>query len=181
MICTSAHAYTGALFRRKHSSFVTPSHLDDNKRSIDDVLSSLVFFQSHLVSMSEHSSSYQSKASTTRYTSDFSSPFPSHVEQQLHEVREYTIHQFENSRMMISETQAKLLNQLIKLVHAKRVLEIGTYTGYSAIAQAAALPPNGKMITLDINEATQAIARRYLEKAKLLDKVKLQLGPAADR
>lgn len=83
--------------------------------------------------------------------------------------------------MMISETQAKLLNQLIKLVHAKRVLEIGTYTGYSAIAQAAALPPNGKMITLDINEATQAIARRYLEKAKLLDKVKLQLGPAADR
>lgn len=130
--------------------------------------------------MSEHTS-YQNKKSTTKYTSDFSSSLPSHIEQQLHQVRQYTINHFGSSRMMISETQAKLLNQLIKLVHANRVLEIGTYTGYSAIAQAAALPPNGKMITLDINQDTQAIARQHLEKAHVLNKVELQLGPAADR
>ena len=125
--------------------------------------------------------SYQNKESTIKYAVDFSSSLPSHIEQQLHAVRQYTINHFDNARMMVSETQAKLLNQLIQLVHAERVLEIGTYTGYSAIAQAAALPPQGKMITLDINQDTQAIARHYLEKAHVLDKVELQLGPAADR
>lgn len=164
-----------------NASFVTPQYIILTiKAPIDDLPSYHFFFLNHIYNV--FMNSYQPKeSSVAQYTNDFSSPLPSHIEKQLHEVREYTIQQFENSRMMVSETQAKLLNQLIKVVHAKRVLEIGTYTGYSAIAQAAALPPNGKLITLDINETTQAIARRFLEKANVLDKVELQLGPAADR
>lgn len=174
-------SWTQARCSGGNDSFVTPQHIIILTIKGPLMISPhiTVFFLNHIYNVSM--SSYQAKESTVQYTNDFSSSLPSHIEQQLHEVREYTIQQFESSRMMVSETQAKLLNQLIKVVHAKRVLEIGTYTGYSAIAQAAALPPNGKMITLDINEATQAIARRFLEKANVLDKVELQLAPAADR
>ena len=66
-------------------------------------------------------------------------------------------------------------------MNAKNVLEIGVFTGYSALAQAAALPSDGKLIALDVDKDTMAIARRFLDKAQLLDKVELRLGPAAER
>lgn len=98
----------------------------------------------------------------------------------MDELRQYTIDNVAWSIMMVSETQAKLLNQFVGLVNAKNVLEIGVFTGYSALAQAAALPSDGKLIALDVDKDTMAIARRFLDKAQLLDKVELRLGPAAE-
>lgn len=125
--------------------------------------------------------SYHSKKSTYNYTADFSSPFPAKIKQYMDELRQYTIDNVAWSIMMVSETQAKLLNQFVGLVNAKRVLEIGTFTGYSAMAQAAALPSDGKLIALDVDKETMDIARRFLDKAQLLEKVDLILGPAAER
>ncbi|KAI7884774.1 O-methyltransferase [Lichtheimia hyalospora FSU 10163] len=124
--------------------------------------------------------SYHSKKSTYKYTADFSSPFPVQLKHHMDELRQYTIDNVAWSIMMVSETQAKWLNQFVGLVNAKRVLEIGTFTGYSAMAQAAALPSDGKLIALDVNKETMAIARRFLDNAQLLDKVELRLGPAAE-
>ena len=61
---------------------------------------------------------------------------------------------------------------------ARRCLEIGTFTGYSALAVALALPPDGRIIACDINPETTAIARRYWAAAGVADKIELRLAPA---
>src|SRR5665647_3360085 len=61
-----------------------------------------------------------------------------------------------------------------------RVLEIGTFTGWSSIAMASALPPGATLITCDVNEETSAVARRYAEEAGVADRIEYRLGPAAE-
>jgi len=68
----------------------------------------------------------------------------------------------------------------VRLTGARRVLELGTFTGWSSIAMAAALPPGGRIISCDINEDTTAIARRYAEEAGVADRIDYRIGPALD-
>ncbi|KAI9319414.1 O-methyltransferase-domain-containing protein, partial [Dichotomocladium elegans] len=82
--------------------------------------------------------------------------------------------------MMITMHQAQFMSELVCITGARRILEIGTLTGYSAVAMGSALPFDGKMVTLEINPEAHAIASRYIKMAKLEDKVELRLGPAAD-
>ena len=63
---------------------------------------------------------------------------------------------------------------------ARRVLELGTFTGYSSISMALALPPGGRVITCDVNEETTAIAARYAEEAGVADRIDYRLGPALE-
>jgi predicted O-methyltransferase YrrM len=84
------------------------------------------------------------------------------------------------ARMQIGPDQGAFLALLVRLLGARRALEIGTFTGYSALTVAAALPPDGKLITCDVSEEWTAIARRYWEEAKLTDRIELRLGPALD-
>ena len=74
----------------------------------------------------------------------------------------------------------RVLQLLLQTIRARRVLEIGTLGGYSAIWMARALPPDGKLITLELNEAHAALAREYFQRAQLADRIELCLGPAAD-
>ena len=82
--------------------------------------------------------------------------------------------------MQIGADQGAFLALLVRLIGAKRTIEIGTFTGYSALAVAQALPNDGKVIACDINEEWTSIARRYWQEAGLADKIELRLGPAVD-
>jgi predicted O-methyltransferase YrrM len=84
------------------------------------------------------------------------------------------------ARMQISPDQGALLALLVRLAGARRALEVGTFTGYSALAVAAALPAGGKLITCDVSEEWTAIARRYWDEAGLSGRIELRLGPAVD-
>ncbi|MEM6991221.1 MAG: O-methyltransferase [Myxococcota bacterium] len=82
--------------------------------------------------------------------------------------------------MMIGAVEAALLRLMVQLTGAKRVLEVGTFTGYSAIAMAEGLPSDGKLITLDISERWTAIAKKHWASSAHGNKIELRLGPAAD-
>jgi predicted O-methyltransferase YrrM len=82
--------------------------------------------------------------------------------------------------MQIGPDQGALLALLVRLIGAKRTLEIGTFTGYSALAVARALPEGGQVIACDVSEEWTAIARRYWREAGLADRIELRLGPAVD-
>jgi O-methyltransferase len=74
---------------------------------------------------------------------------------------------------------AALLSLLVRLVGARQALEVGTFTGYSALAIAAALPADGKLITCEISANCARVARRSFERAGLADRVEVRVGPAA--
>lgn len=81
-------------------------------------------------------------------------------------------------RMQTAPEEAQFLGLLVELTGAKRVLEVGTFTGYSALAMALALPEDGRLVACDISEFFTAIARRYWKKAGVANKIILELGPA---
>ena len=84
------------------------------------------------------------------------------------------------SRMQISVDQGNLLTMLVKAIRPKFAVEIGTFTGFSAISIARGLPENGSLLCCDISEKWTAIARTYWERAGLNDKIKLVLAPAIE-
>jgi caffeoyl-CoA O-methyltransferase len=82
------------------------------------------------------------------------------------------------AEMQISPEQGQFMGFLVELTEARRCLEVGTFTGYSALAVALALPPDGRVVTCDIDEETTAVARRYWAEAGVADKIELRLGAA---
>ena len=84
------------------------------------------------------------------------------------------------SRMQISVDQGNFLTMLVKAMRPKFAVEIGTFTGFSAISIARGLPENGSLLCCDISEEWTAIARAYWERAGLNDKIKLVLAPATE-
>jgi len=80
--------------------------------------------------------------------------------------------------MQIGADQGAFMALLVRLIGARRALEIGTFTGYSAMAVAAALPAGGRLVTCDVSEEWTAIARRYWREAGLEDKIELRMGDA---
>jgi predicted O-methyltransferase YrrM len=79
----------------------------------------------------------------------------------------------------VTPCQAKLLHLLARIQGAKRILEIGTLGGYSTIWLARALPEDGRLVTLELEERHAAVAKKNLERAGLSSRVELRLGPAA--
>lgn len=82
------------------------------------------------------------------------------------------------SEMLTTADQAALLTMLTRLVSARRAVEIGTFTGFSALAIARGLPDDGRLICLDISTEWTSIGRRYWEKAGVADKIDLRIGDA---
>jgi predicted O-methyltransferase YrrM len=82
--------------------------------------------------------------------------------------------------MMVGEVEGRFLEFLVRTTGARRVLELGTFTGYSSLSMARGLPAGGRVISCDVNEETTAIARRYAEEAGLADRIEYRLGPALD-
>lgn len=82
------------------------------------------------------------------------------------------------ANMQISADQAAFFGVLLRAIGAQRAIEVGTYTGYSSLAIAGALPANGKLICCDISEEWTSVARRHWEMAGLSSKIELRLAPA---
>ncbi len=82
--------------------------------------------------------------------------------------------------MQISPEQGQFMAFLVEAIGARRTVEVGTFTGYSALCVALALPPGGKVIACDISEEYTAVGRRYWSRAGVADKIDLRLGPALD-
>jgi caffeoyl-CoA O-methyltransferase len=80
--------------------------------------------------------------------------------------------------MQIAPEQGQFLQLLVHLLGARRILEIGTFTGYSALAMALALPPGGKVVCCDMSVEWTNMAKRYWKLASVSHKIDLQIGPA---
>jgi caffeoyl-CoA O-methyltransferase len=86
----------------------------------------------------------------------------------------------EMARMQIAPEQGQFMGLLVSLTGARRALEIGVYTGYSALCIAAELPDDGHLLACDISEPWTRIARRYWREAGVDHKIELRIAPAAD-
>jgi len=86
----------------------------------------------------------------------------------------------EMSRMQIAPEQGQFMALLVRLMGAKKAIEIGTFTGYSSICVARALPDDGKLFCCDVSEEWTAIARRYWEKTGVAGKIELHLRDAQE-
>lgn len=80
--------------------------------------------------------------------------------------------------MLSGRVVGRFLTMLVKLSSAKRILEIGTFSGYSALNMAEALPEDGELITCELNERYEKLARSFFEKSEYGHKITLRMGPA---
>ncbi|MGB6015861.1 MAG: class I SAM-dependent methyltransferase, partial [Nodosilinea sp.] len=84
------------------------------------------------------------------------------------------------AQMQIAPEQGQFMALLVQLLGVTKALEVGVFTGYSALRVALALPPEGKLVACDVSEEYTAIARRYWQQAGVADKIDLRIAPAAD-
>jgi len=85
-----------------------------------------------------------------------------------------------NANMQIAPEQGQFMGLLVELLGVSRALEVGTFTGYSALSVALALPAKGKLVACDVSEEWTGVAKRYWEEAGVADKIELRLGPGSE-
>jgi len=95
----------------------------------------------------------------------------------MRELREVTAQQ-EMSRMQIGPEQGQFMALLVELLGAERIIEIGTFTGYSALCMAQAMSENGELICCDVSEEWTSIGRRFWRKAGVEERIRLHIAPA---
>ena len=98
----------------------------------------------------------------------------------LRELREHCYAHYSDSSMLSGFVQGRILSMFSRMIRPKVVLEIGTYLGYSALCFAEGLAEGGKVITLDVNEETNRVARSFVERTEYRDSIDFHLGPALD-
>ena len=109
-----------------------------------------------------------------RYAEAHSTP-----EKDLHKALVKTTHErTELPQMQVGHLEGAFLKSMVTAIQAKRVLEIGTFTGYSALRMAEGMPQGGKLITCDIDEKAAAIAREFWKQSHHGKKITLMMGPA---
>jgi caffeoyl-CoA O-methyltransferase len=95
-------------------------------------------------------------------------------------LREETATLGDDARMQISEEQGDFLGILARLIGAKNAIEVGTFTGYSALCVARALPEDGKLLCLDLDDDWTAVAQKHWERAGVANRIELRIGPALE-
>lgn len=95
----------------------------------------------------------------------------------MQELRKVTA-ELPNAKMQITPEHGQLLALFVELIRAKRVLEVGTFTGYSALAMAQVLPDDGKLVACDVNAEWTQVAQQFWQRAGVADKIDLRLAPA---
>jgi caffeoyl-CoA O-methyltransferase len=98
----------------------------------------------------------------------------------LQELEKYTQRHCADSQMLIGAHEGALLALLVRLSGARRILEIGTFTGYSALCLAEALPKNGRLLTCEINPRHADIAQSFFKRSRHGRKIRIHLGPALE-
>jgi caffeoyl-CoA O-methyltransferase len=95
-------------------------------------------------------------------------------------LRAETYAKLDAPQMQVGRIEGRFLELMVKVTGAKRVLEVGTFSGYSAMAMAAGLPDDGKLITCDVDPTATAIARRFWDQSPWGHKIELRLGDASE-
>ncbi|MCH9687040.1 MAG: class I SAM-dependent methyltransferase [Deltaproteobacteria bacterium] len=98
----------------------------------------------------------------------------------LERLRDETLATLSSPQMQVGRVEGALLKLLVMLTGARRVLEVGTYSGYSALSMAAGLPEDGRLITCDIDPVATAVAQRYFDDSPDGHKIELRMGPAIE-
>jgi caffeoyl-CoA O-methyltransferase len=112
-----------------------------------------------------------------RYASEHADPEPAHLAALAARTRDEL---GLRAGMMVGRQEGALLAMLVAITGARRILEIGTFTGYSALWMAGALPADGRIVTCDVSETHAAIARDAFAASEHADKIDLRIGPALD-
>lgn len=86
----------------------------------------------------------------------------------------------EEAGMQIAPEQGQFMSLIVSMIGARRAIEIGTFTGYSSLCVALALPPDGKLIACDTNQDWTDVARRYWREAGVAERIELHLAPASE-
>jgi caffeoyl-CoA O-methyltransferase len=102
---------------------------------------------------------------------------PTELQRRLAEETRQTLR---SPQMLTGTVEGRLLEFLVFALRPQRVLELGTYSGYSSLSMAAELPPGGHIDTCEVDETHAAVARRYLDEAGVGDRVTIHLGPALE-
>jgi caffeoyl-CoA O-methyltransferase len=111
---------------------------------------------------------------------DYAEKFTSGESDVLQELRRECYEKYEDSSMLSGFFQGRVLAMFSRMIRPRVVLEIGTYLGYSALCFAEGLADGGKVITLDVNEETNKVARSFVEKSEYADRIDFRLGPATE-
>jgi caffeoyl-CoA O-methyltransferase len=98
----------------------------------------------------------------------------------LAELREATYGEMNLPQMQVGLVEGSFLKMLVAITGARRVVEVGMFTGYSALMMAAALPEDGRLITCDVDPAAEAMARKYFQRSPHGKKIEIRMGPATD-
>lgn len=111
-----------------------------------------------------------------RYAREHTTGAPEYIEALERETKE----KMPMSQMLTGRVEGTLLRMLVAVSGAKRVVDVGTYTGYSALMMAEALPPDGELVTCEISEEAAEFAMRFIKRSPHASKIRLRLGPAID-
>jgi caffeoyl-CoA O-methyltransferase len=111
-----------------------------------------------------------------RYAEEHTTPDP----ELLQRLAEETKATLDRPQMLTGTIEGRFLEFIVYMTGARRILELGTYSGYSAISMAAALPAGGRIDTCEMEEEHAAVARRYVEEAGYTDRITIHLGPALE-
>jgi caffeoyl-CoA O-methyltransferase len=111
-----------------------------------------------------------------RYAEEHTTPHP----ELLQRLAEETRATLARPTMLTGRVEGRFLEFIVFMTGARRILELGTYSGYSAISMAAALPPGGRVDTCEVEGKHAEVARRYIEEAGYTDRVTVHLGPALE-
>ena len=95
-------------------------------------------------------------------------------------LREETYREMDRPEMQVDLIEGRFLKMLVRLTGARLILELGMFTGYSALMMAEGLPEGGRLITCEIDAKAEAIARRYFAESPHGDKITIRMGPALD-
>lgn len=121
-------------------------------------------------------SSYIVPEHVEEYAAAHTSPAAAHLQALAEETRAT----LESPQMLTGEIEGRFLEFLVFLARPERVLEIGTYSGYSALSMARTLPADGRIITCELDDARADVAERHIAAAGLADRIEVRRGPALD-
>jgi caffeoyl-CoA O-methyltransferase len=110
------------------------------------------------------------------YAKQFSSP----LDEVLHEIETYTLQNHPQAQMLSGHVQGKVLEMISSMIKPQQILEIGTFTGFSALCLAKGLQAGGKLHTIEIREEDAVTAKKYFAKACVNNIIQLHLGDARD-
>jgi len=111
-----------------------------------------------------------------RYAEEHTTPPPEHLVVLAEETRAT----LSTPQMMTGPVEGRFLELLVFVTSARRVLEIGTFSGYSALSMAAGLPADGKLVTCEIDPDVAEVARRHIEASPYGDRIEQRVGPALE-